>query len=156
MDVQTLISIVVLLLAVVYLYFIGTVIIHSLRLSILQVKSDVKIKLDRHYQDLEGNQLMLESKKAMLTGKTPEQQKKPKLTTIELGINGDTNNLKEALESIDYVRKFVIMADNILLDIKGEVTPTQLIEDIENKSKITVTQVSIAKNTDTASAARES
>lgn len=152
-DIQTLISIVVLLLAVVYLYFIGTVIIHSLRLSILQVRSDVKMKLDRHYQDLEGNQLMLESKKAMLTGKTQKQQKKPKLTTIELSINGDTKKLKETLESIDYVKKFVIMADNVLLDIKGEATPTQLIEDIEKRSKISVTQVSIAKNTDITNAA---
>ncbi|RMF89795.1 MAG: hypothetical protein D6733_05510, partial [Methanobacteriota archaeon] len=103
------------------MYFVGTVIIQALRLSIIQVKTDVKIKMDEHYQNLEMRKMYLESKRLKLTGATQEEGKKapePEITTIELSIDGETTGLKEALESIGWVRKFAILKGSVLLDIE--------------------------------------
>ncbi len=94
-----------------FLYFIGTVIIQALRLSIIQVKSDVQIKMDKHQNELEHQQIFLESKRLRLQGKTEGQTqeksepKKTVITTLELSIDGDTTGLKEALESIEGIKK---------------------------------------------------
>ena len=138
-----------------FLYFIGTVIIQSLRLSIIQVKSDVQIKMDKHQQELEHEQIYIESKRLRLQGKTTalpevrgeaEKQVKSEITTIELAIDGDTSGLKETLEAMPSVKKFAILKNNLLMDVKGDVKTTKLIEEIEKQSAITVSQVHFAKN----------
>jgi hypothetical protein len=135
-----------------FLYFIGTVIIQALRLSIIQVKSDVQIKMDKHHHELEHQQIYLESKRLRLQGKTVgeiEEKSEPKnqnVTTVELAIDGDTAGLKEALESIEEIKKFAIFKNNLLLDIGGDMNPTQLIGEIEKATKVTVKQVHFAKN----------
>jgi hypothetical protein len=134
----------------VFLYFVGAVIIQALRLSILQVKSDVKIKMDNHNHELEQHRFYLESKRLMLNGKTQEEEKKQinkkGITTIELAIDGETSGLKEVLESIERIKKFAIFKNSLLIDIEGDMTPTQLIEEIEKRSKVKVSQVNFAKN----------
>lgn len=135
-----------------FLYFIGTVIIQALRLSIIQVKSDVQIKMDKHQNELEHQQIFLESKRLRLQGKTEGQTqeksepKKTVITTLELSIDGDTTGLKEALESIEGIKKFAIFDSNLLLDIIGEITPSQLIAEIEKATMVNVKQVHFAKN----------
>ncbi len=138
-----------------FLYFIGTVIIQSLRLSIIQVKSDVQIKMDKHQQELEHEQIYIESKRLRLQGKTAalsegqgesEKTVKSEITTIELAIDGETSGLKETLEAMPRVKKFAILKNNLLLDVTGDVNTTTLIEEIEKQSKITVSQVNFAKN----------
>jgi hypothetical protein len=135
-----------------FLYFIGTVIIQALRLSIIQVKSDVQIKMDKHQHELEHQQIYLESKRLRLKGKTVEQieekpePKKKEVTTLELSIDGDTAGLKEVLESIEGIKKFAIFKNNLLLDIGADMNPTELIGEIEKVTKVTVKQVHFAKN----------
>ncbi len=151
MAISLIITLLVFAFGAVFLYFVGAVIIQSLRLSILQVKSDVKIKMDEHQHELEQRKLYLESKRLMLKGTAEKEEKKeaPKkagIVTIELAIDGDTTGLKEALESTENIKKFAIFKDTLLLDIEGELTPTKLIEEIEKHSKVTVKQVHFAKN----------
>jgi hypothetical protein len=135
-----------------FLYFIGTVIIQALRLSIIQVKSDVQIKMDKHQQEVEHQQIYLESKRLRLQGKTDgqiEEKPEPKnrgVTTVELAIDGDTAGLKETLESIEGIKKFAIFKNNLLLDIGVDMNPTHLIGEIEKATTVTVKQVHFAKN----------
>lgn len=151
MDLTTLIPLMVIALGALFMYFVGMVIVQTLRLSILQVKSDVKIKMDQHQTEIEQQKLYIESKRLKLTGKTEteEAEKGPEkeTTTMELSIDGETTGLKEALESIGWVRKFAILKGSVLLDIEKGRSPTELIEEIEQRSKARVTEVSIAKNT---------
>ena len=149
MEMSVLVTLLVFAFGAVFLYFVGAVIIQSLRLSILQVKSDVKIKMDQHNNELEHQRFYLESKRLQLQGKTqPEEKKKTPngVTTIELGVDGNTSGLKDMLESIDGIKKFVILKKSVLLDVEEDKTPSQLIEEIEKKTRITVTQVNFAKN----------
>jgi hypothetical protein len=149
LNIPLLVTLLVFAFGAVFLYFVGAVIIQALRLSILQVKSDVKIKMDQHNHELEQQRFYLESKRLMLEGKTQEEEtkqiKKKDITTIELAIDGEISGLKEVLESIERIKKFAIFKNSLLLDIEGDITPTQLIEEIEN-SKVKVSQVNFAKN----------
>jgi hypothetical protein len=150
MEIPLLITLLVFAFGAIFLYFVGAVIIQSLRLSILQVRSDVKIKMDEHHHELEQRKLYIESKRLALAGKTQDEEKreskKKDITTIELAIDGETSGLKEILQSIDWVKKFVIFKGNILLDMEGGKTPTELIEEIEKRTKVKVVQVNFAKN----------
>lgn len=150
MDLSLLIPLFVIALGAAFMYFVGAVIIQSLRLSIMQVKSDVQIKMDKHYHELKKENLFLESKRLKLLGKTEEVEKKQAgkkdITTLELKIDGEISGLKEHLESIPSVKKFAILNENLLVDIDGSITTAKLIEEIEKKQKLTVTQVNFAKN----------
>jgi|GEM_PF-6344414 len=138
-----------------FMYFIGTVIIQALRLSIIQVKSDVQIKMDKHQHELEHEKIYLESKRLRLHGKTTalpagqsdaETQVKSEITTIELSIAGETQGLRETLEAMPSIKKFAILKNNLLLDVMGDIKTTTLIEEIEKQSAITISQVNFAKN----------
>jgi hypothetical protein len=155
MDLSLLIPLLVIALGAAFMYFVGAVIIQALRLSILQVRSDVQIKMDQHQQEIANQQLFLESKKLMLKGKTKKAEEKrakeddpatPSVTTVEIGFDGDTGGIKSILESIPWVKKFAIFPNSLLLDIQEGVSPTQIIEAIEKKGKVSVTQVNFAKN----------
>lgn len=151
MDPSILVTFLVVALGAVFMYFVGAVVIQSLRLSIIQVKSDVQIKMDRHQQEIEQQRLQLESKRLSLTGSTDGPDNPPKenkeITTLELEIDGEKSGLKEALEQLDWVKKFVIFKKSILMDLEGEKTASDVIEEIEKATNIHVTQVNFAKNT---------
>jgi hypothetical protein len=150
MDLSLLIPLLVIALGAAFMYFVGAVIIQALRLSIIQVKSDVQIKMDKHQHELKKENLYLESKRLKLVGETEELEKKEAskrdVMTLELKIDGETSGLKEALESIPNVKKFAILNENLLIDIDGDISTKQLIEKIEKGKKLTVTQVNFAKN----------
>jgi hypothetical protein len=149
MDLTILVPLFVIALGAVFMYFVGAVIIQALKLSIIQVKSDVRIKMDHHEHELERKRFALDSKRLALKGKTVEEEKKQSqraVTTVELSVEGNISELKEALETIEGVKKFAILKNSLLIDIEGEKTPNQIIEEIEKRTKITVTHVHFAKN----------
>ncbi len=131
MDLPLLVTLLVFAFGAVFLYFVGAVIVQALRLSILQVKSDVKIKMEKHEHELEQKKLYLDSKRLALTGNSKNQAEEAKaprkrgITTIELTVEGETKGLKERLEGIEGVKKFAIFSNNLLLDLEGNVTPTK-------------------------------
>lgn len=154
-DTTLIVTLLVFAFGATFMYFIGTVIIQALRLSIVQVKSDVQIKMDKHQHELEHEKIYLESKRLRLHGKTAalpagqsdaETQVKSEITTIELAIAGETQGLRETLEAMPSIKKFAILKNNLLLDVMGDVKTTTLIEEIEKQSAITISQVNFAKN----------
>jgi len=150
MDASLLISLLVLALGAAFLYFVGAVIIQALRLSILQVRSEMRMKMERHEQEMEHQRLYLHSKKLQLRESTAQlegRKKAPRTETVELSFEGNAEGLKDILESVEWVRKFAILKNSILLDIEKGRDLTELIDEIEKKSKLRISHVDFAKHT---------
>jgi len=149
MDPNVIIAFFIVLIGAVFMYFVGIVIVQALKLSIIQHKSDVQIKMDKHMQEQEQRRLHIESKRLALEGSTEKVKKEkpaPEIKTIEITIEGKQEGLKEALENIGSIRKFVIMGKNVLLDVEGDLSADQLTKEIEEKAGVHIKDLHIAKN----------
>jgi len=121
---STIITLIVILLAGVYLYYLGIVLVQTLRVSILRTNSELKMKLEHHEEALRQRKALFDSGVVALPeGKFMEKPEKPaEIITVELSLGNlalekGRDEIELALGKTPGVRNFVILEDKIFLDI---------------------------------------
>lgn len=136
---STLITFVVILLAGVYLYYIGTVLVQALKISILRTNSELKMKLEHHEEALRQRKALFDSGVVALPeGKFVEKPEKPAdIITVEMSLASSAfekgrDEIEHALGKTAGVRSFVILEDKVFLDIAaGKESFTSIINSIK-------------------------
>jgi|GEM_PF-6277929 len=130
---QLLVTLLIILLAGVYLYYIGTVLVQALKISIVRTNTELKMKLDQHEEGLRQRKALFDSGVVSLPeGKFIE--KPGEVMTVEVAFIPEQGKegIEQALDKIQGIRNFVILEDKIFLDIgTGKESLTDIINAIK-------------------------
>lgn len=149
---EFIIALLIIFLAGIYLYYIGTVLVQALKVGILKANAEIKMKIEEHQENLRQRKALFESRFKALPGSGKEEGKVEEENMgevekinfdfssvkggeiISMQINFDENqasSVEDALKKIKGVKRHVSVGNSVFVDINASLqTPANLMAEM--------------------------
>lgn len=153
---EFIIALLIIFLAAVYLYYIGTVLIQALKVGILKANAEIKMKIEEHQENLRQRKALFESRYKALPGLGEEKEKKirkedekeseepdfnfaplreGKIISMQINFGQEyASNIENILKRIKGVKRHVVVGNSAFIDIDAtSQTPANIVAMLKSK-----------------------